>query len=145
LSAAFLLALSGIKSVQHFAPGTALFQQGSAVTGVYLIESGEVRVLLSTGQNQRQLLEVVGAGAVLGLSESMTGESYRTTAEASGETEAAFIPRADFLAFLREDCDFSMQVVRVLSDELHGLYAKFRSISAHPGRPRQRDLDEELN
>jgi hypothetical protein len=38
-----------------------------------------------------------------------------------------------------------MEVVRFLSEDLHALYHKFRSISAHPGRPRQRPLDEQLN
>jgi hypothetical protein len=38
-----------------------------------------------------------------------------------------------------------MQVVRLLSEDLHALYHKFRSISAHPGRPRHRPLDEQLN
>jgi len=35
--------------------------------------------------------------------------------------------------------------VRLLSEDLHALYDKFRSITAHPGRPRQRPLDEQLN
>jgi CRP-like cAMP-binding protein len=116
-----------------------------AVTGVYLVESGEVRVLLPTGQSQKQLLEVVGPGTMLGLSESMSGEKYRITAEAGEQTTAAFIPREEFLGFLREHCDFCMQVVRLLSEDLHALYHKFRSISAHPGRPRHRPLDEQLN
>ena len=145
LSPDLLQALHGIKSVQTFPTGATLFQQGSAVTGVYVVESGAVRVLLPTGQSEEQLLEVVGPGAVLGLSESMTGEEYRITAEAGGETKAAFIPREEILEFLREHCDFCMQMVRLLSEELHGLYYKFRSISAHPGRPRQRPLDEQLN
>ena len=145
LSPDLLQTLHGIKSVQTFPTGATLFQQGSAVTGVYVVESGAVRVLLPTGQSEEQLLEVVGPGAVLGLSESMTGEEYRITAEAGGETKAAFIPREEFLEFLREHCDFCMQMVRLLSEELHGLYYKFRSISAHPGRPRQRPLDEQLN
>ena len=145
LSPDLLQALRGIKSVQRFPKGATLFQQGSAVTGVYLVESGEVRVLLSAGQNQKQLLEVVGPGTMLGLSESMTGEKYRITAEAGEQTTAAFIPREEFMEFLREHGDFSMQVVRLLSEELHGLYHKFRSISAHPGRPRHRPLDEQLN
>ena len=138
-------ALHGIKSVQRFPKGATLFQQGSAVTGVYLVESGEVRVLLPTSHSQGQLLEVVGPGTVLGLSESMTGEKYRVTAEAGDQTTAAFIPRQDFLEFLREHGDFCMQVVRLLSEDLHALYHKFRSISAHPGRPRHRPLDEQLN
>jgi CRP/FNR family transcriptional regulator, cyclic AMP receptor protein len=145
LSPDLLQALHGIKSVQRSPKGATLFQQGSAVAGVYLVESGEVRVLLSAGQSQKQFLEVVGPGTLLGLSESMTGEKYRITAEAGEQTTAAFIPREEFLGFLREHGDFCMQVVRLLSEDLHGLYHKFRSISAHPGRPRHRSLDEQLN
>ncbi len=145
LSPDLLHALHGIKSVQTFRTGATLFEQGSAVTGVYVVESGEVRVLLPAGQSEEQLLEVVGPGAVLGLSESMTGEEYRITAEADGETTAAFIPREKFLEFLQGHSDYCMQIVRLLSEDLHGLYHKFRSISAHPGRPRHRPLGEQLN
>ena len=122
-----------------------LFQQGCAVTGVYVVESGEVRVLLRTGHTPMQLLEAAGPGTPLGLSESMNGEDYRVSAEAGDGTAAIFIPREEFLAFLRDHSEFHMQVVRLLSEDLHGLYQKFRSISAHPGRPRQRLLGEQLN
>lgn len=145
LSPELLEALRGIKTIRRYAKGALLFQQGSAVTGVYLVESGEVRILLPTGPRQQQLLEVAGPGALLGLSESMTGEDYRVTAEAGDQTSAAFIPRQNFLEFLRTHGDFCVQVLRLLSDDLHGLYHKFRSICAHPGRPRHRDLDEQLN
>ena len=138
-------ALHGIKSVRVYTKGSRLFQQGTAVSGVYVVESGEVRVLLSAGQTRPQLLEVAGPGTILGLSESMTGDNYRVTAEAGDHTTVGFIPREDFLEFLRDHCDFCMQVVRLLSEDLHGLYHKFRSISAHPGRPRHRALDEQLN
>jgi CRP/FNR family transcriptional regulator len=140
-----LQGLRAIKSIQRFPNGGILFRQGSAATGVYLVERGEVRVLLPTGPSQKQLLEVLGPGTVLGLSESMTGENYRITAEAGEHTSLAYIPREVFLEFLREHVDFCMQVVRLLSEDLHGLYHKFRSISAHPGRPRHRPLDEQLN
>ena len=145
LSPDLLHALHGIKSVRLFPKGAVLFKQGSAATGVYLVELGEVRVLLPTGQTQKQLLEIVGPGTMLGLSESMSGEKYRITAEAGEQTTAAFVPREEFLEFLREHGDFCMEVVRLLSEDLHALYHKFRSISAHPGRPRHRPLDEQLN
>jgi len=145
LSPDLLQALHGIKSIRLFPKGAKLFLQGSAATGVYLVETGEVRVLLPTGQTQKQLLEVVGPGTMLGLSESMNGERYRITAEAGEQTTAAFVPREEFLAFLREHGDFSMEVVRLLSEDLHAIYHKFRSITAHPGRPRNRPLDEQLN
>ena len=138
-------ALHGIKSIRVYPKGTTLFQQGSEVNGVYVVESGLVRVLLPTAQSRLQLLEVAGSGTILGLSESMSGERYRVTAEAADHTTVAFIPRDSFVDFLRDHCDFCMQVVRLLSEDLHGLYHKFRNISAHPGRPRRRPADEQLN
>jgi CRP-like cAMP-binding protein len=145
LSPDLLRALLGLKPVRLFPKGATLLQQGSVVTGVYLVESGEVRLLLPTGQRERQLLDIAGPGTLLGLSESMTGEECQITAVAGDETRAVFIPREEFLEFLRGHGAFCMQVVRLLSEDLHGLYQKFRSISAHPGRPRHRDLEEQLN
>jgi CRP-like cAMP-binding protein len=137
--------LHGIKALRVYPKGSTLFQQGTTVSGVYVVESGEVRVLLPTGQTRPQLLGVAGPGTILGLSESMTGDKYRVTAEAGDHATVGFIPRESFVDFLRDHCDFCMLVVRLLSEDLHGLYHKFRSISAHPGRPRHRGLDEQLN
>jgi len=145
LSSDLLLALQGMKPVQRLPKGATLFQQGHPATGVYLVRDGEIRILLPSGQRQRQLLEVAGPDAILGLSESMSGEKYRITAVAGDEAAVVFISREEFMAFLHEHCDFCLQVVRLLSQDLHALYHKFRSISAHPGRPRQRSLDEQLN
>jgi CRP-like cAMP-binding protein len=139
------LALHGIKSIRAYSKGTTIFQQGTAATGVYVVESGQVRVLLPTHHSRPQLLELAGPGTILGLSESMSGDNYRVTAQAEDHATVAFIPRDSFLEFLRGHCDFCMQVVRLLSEDLHGLYHKFRSISAHPGRPRHRAPDEQLN
>lgn len=76
-----------------------LYQQGTPAVGIYLVETGAVRVLLPAGENQSQLLEVVGAGAIPGLSESMSGDNYRVTAEAEETTTLAFIDRKNFLEF----------------------------------------------
>jgi len=138
-------ALHAIKSTQVYPKGTPLFRHGTTVAGVYIVEAGQVRVLLPTGQNQPQLLDIVGPGTILALSETMSGDSHRVTAEAVDHTTAAFIPREKFVTFLQENSDHCLQVVRLLSEDLHGLYHKFRNISAHPGRPRQRMPDERLN
>jgi len=138
-------ALQAIRLVRVYAKGAILFAHGAEVKGIFVLESGLVRVLLPTSQSRPQLLETAGPGAILGLGECMSGEPYRVTAEADDMTEVAFIPRESFVDFLREHNDVSMQVVRLLSDDLHGLYHKFRSISAHPGRPRRRPLDEQLH
>ena len=138
-------ALESRKTVQVYPKGTVLFHQGTDVRGLYVVESGQVRVLFPTSQGRPQLLDYSGAGSVLGLSETMSGEPHRFTAEASDHSTIAFISRDSFLEFLRAHPDFCMQVVRLLSEDLHGLYHKFRNVSAHPGRPRMRTRDERLN
>jgi len=138
-------ALRGTMTSLVFPQGATLYRQGTTATGIYLVEKGAVRVLLPTGENQNQLLEIAGAGSVLGLSESLSGDTYRVTAEADEPTTAAFIARKNFLEFLDAHHEFCMQIVRLLSENLHGLYHKFRSVSAHPGRPRRRVLNERLN
>ena len=145
LSSDLWQALHGIKAVKVYPKGTVLFQQGTPVDGVYVVESGEVRLFLPTLQGRSQLLDVAGPGTILGLSESMSGDNHRVTAEAGDHTTVAFVSRERFIEFLREHGDFCMQIVRLLSEDLHGLYHKFRSISAHPGRPRHREPDERLN
>ncbi len=138
-------ALHGIKSVKVYGKGSTLFRRGTAVAGVYVVDSGRVRILLPTLQGRPQLLDLAGPGAILGLSETMSGDDYRVTAQAEDHVTASFVPRDGFVEFLRQNCDYCMQVVRLLSEDLHGLYYKFRSISARPGRPRRYRPDEQMN
>jgi len=145
LSTELMQALRENKSSQRFAVGALLFLEGTPATGIFLVETGEVRILLPTGREQRQLLEVAGPGTLLGLSEAMNGEPHRITAIAGDGTTVIYTPREEFLALLQRQGEFSMEIARLLSEDLHALYHKFKSISAHPGRPRQRALDEQLN
>jgi CRP-like cAMP-binding protein len=138
-------ALHGIKSVKVYGKGSTLFQRGTPVTGVYVVDSGRVRLLLPSLQGRPQLLEIAGPGAILGLSETMSGDEYRVTALAEEYVTASFVPQQSFVEFLRLNCEYCMQIVRLLSEDLHGLYHRFRSISARPGRPRRHRPDEQLN
>jgi len=145
LGVELLQALRGSMAARRFSQGATLFHRGDPGNGIYLIETGEVRVLLGGGRKQQQLLEVAGPGAILGLNECMAGQNHQITAVAGDETMAVFVRREEFQAFLEKHGDIRLQVLRVLSENLHELYHKFGSISAHPGRPRQRSLDEQLN
>ena len=125
--------------------GRTLYQHGTMAGGIYLLESRRGSRAVAGTRQSKQLLEVAGEGAILGLSEALSGDNYRVTAEADEATTASFIARKDFVELLDGHHEFCMQVVRLLSESLHGLYHRFRSVSAHPGRPRRRVLDEKLN
>ena len=138
-------ALRPMMTPRVFPKDATLYREGTLAAGIYLVETGAVRVLLPASDKQSQLLNVARAGAILGLSESISGESYRVTVEAEEQTTAAFIARKSLVDLLTNHHEFCMQVVRLLSENLHGLYHRFRGVSAHPGRPRRRALNETLN
>jgi CRP-like cAMP-binding protein len=138
-------ALRPMMTPRVFSKGATLYREGTFAAGIYLVETGSVRLLLTAPAHLSQLLEVARPGTILGLSESLSGERYRVTVEAEEQTTAAFVARKGFMELLHGNQEFCMQVVRLLSENLHGLYRLFRNVSAHPGRPRRRALNETLN
>jgi CRP-like cAMP-binding protein len=128
-------ALDELTSTRVYTKDSVIFEQGAPAAGVYIVEAGEVRISLLNASPQME--KPCGPGTILALSETMSESSHRVTAEANDHATVAFIPRQKFMDFLRSDCNSCMQIVRILSEDLHALYHEFRSVTAHPGRPRR--------
>ena len=126
-------ALSGIMSSSSFSKGAALYREGAEATGFYLVESGSVCVLL-TANHCHHVLDTVGEGGILGLPETVPGGVYRATVEAEVPTTAAFVERQAFLSLLAGHPELCMHVIRMLNDNLKGLYREFRLAGAQPPR-----------
>ena len=79
----------------------------------------------------------VRPGEVLGLGAALSNTPYETTAELLDSSQVVFVRRKELLKFLREHPDVCMQVVRMLSQDLHGAYERVRSIGmVRSRRPR---------
>jgi CRP-like cAMP-binding protein len=63
---------------------------------------------------------------VLGRSEAISGYLCKLTARAAERTRVAYVSRENLLEFLRQHQAFCMQIVRLLSEDLHLLYGKYR-------------------
>lgn len=130
-------ALRQVSSAREYACGELLFGEGDPPEGVLILESGTVR--LSTAfACQERVLAVVSPGGLLGLSETITNKKYKVSAHADNAVTVSFVPKADFLGFAREHVEFCMQVVEMLSRDLHGLYSTFVALqrsSAHTKVP----------
>jgi CRP-like cAMP-binding protein len=129
-------ALEDIRTVRTYAKGKLLFRWGQPAHGVYLIEKGEVDLLLPASGGAERFFEKAGPGVMLGLSEAMSGDISKLTARAADRTQVAFVPREALLEFLRQHQAFCMQIVRLLSEDLHLLYHKYRHQSGVANRLR---------
>ncbi len=131
-------ALGALKTRRVFPQGSTLFQRGSPARGVYRIEKGEVRVLLPSSAHAQPAFEMAGPGAVLGLSESMSGVNHKLTALAASHTEVSYVDGQDLMNFLGDHRECCMQIVRLLSENLHALYHKFRVVGGVAVRARKK-------
>jgi len=135
-------ALGEIRLSRSFTAKSTLFAEGDSPSYVYLIESGQVQIGISTDRGATQLLTTAGPGTLLGLSEAMGGEPHKISAVSVGQTEASYVSREDLLEFLVKQPRLCMEIVRLISEDLHSLYHQFRDLSATPGtRTRRRTTD----
>ena len=73
-------------------------------------------------------MRVAGPGEVLGLGATLSNTPYEITAELLDNSQVVFVRRKDLMKFLREHREVCMEVVRMLSQDLHGAYERVRSI-----------------
>ena len=123
-----LKAFDGIKSSQTCPKGTVLFREGQPARGVFLLCKGRVRLSVCSESGRRMSLRVAGTGEVLGLSAALAGGHYEVTAEALEQVQVGVVRRKDLLAFLHEHPSVCMQVVNLLSEDLHQAYDRVRAV-----------------
>jgi len=119
---------SGIKSLQVYPRGALLFREGQSARCVFLLCDGRVRLSVCSEGGRRMTVRVAGAGEVLGLSAALSGGVYEVTAEVLEPLQVAQIRRRELLHFLRDHGDVCLQVVNLLSEDLHEAYDRVRAV-----------------
>ena len=118
----------GIKSLQTCPRGTVLFRESQPARGVFLLCEGRVRLSVCSESGRRMTLRVASAGEMLGMSAALAGGCYQITAEALEPLQVAHVRRKDLLHFLREHREVCLQVVNLLSEDLHVAYNRVRTV-----------------
>jgi len=119
-------AVDHLTSVQHVAAGETIFKRGDVAGRVAFVDSGRIRVSASAKHSREA--RMVSAGVILGLGETLAGTKYAVTAQASSNVTIAFLPRDGLLAFLRENPEICLRIVRMMSEDLHVLYRRLSEV-----------------
>jgi len=123
-----------IKEQSVLGKGALLFAEGRPSRGVYVLCEGRAKLSICSDSGKRLMLRVAGPGEVLGLGSTLSGEPYEVTAELLDTAQVVFVKRKELLKFLRENPSICMEVVRRLSDDLHGAYERVRSLGLSRAR-----------
>src|SRR4029079_2450362 len=83
-----------------FERGQVVFQRGDKADGLYVVVSGEFRIVLEAARGKEYTLSVIGPGDVLGDLPLLDGMGRTATAIASKRVQSLFVSAADFDAWL---------------------------------------------
>ncbi len=137
LPAEALHAFDAIKEITVVPRGATLFAEGRQPRGIFVLCEGRAKLSVCSDNGKRLMLRVAGPGEVLGLSATMSGKPYEVTAEMLDGSQVAFVRRKELLRFLRDYREACLQVVHLLSQDLHAAYDRVRSIGlVRTRRPR---------
>jgi CRP-like cAMP-binding protein len=129
--------LESVTCLRRYEPGAMVFEQGQSAEGIYMIQKGQVRVWMPRDSEPEALVQAVGSGTMLALSEALSDGAHKLSAQALQQTEIGFVPRETLAEFLRDHHQLCLQVVRMLSEDLHALYHKFQGLNVARSRARR--------
>ena len=101
--------------------GHVLFITGDECRGLYIIETGRVRIYRTNSEGREQVLHVEGPGRPVAELPLFDGGPYPASAVALEETRLIFLPRADFESLYRTNPDIAQAIIRALGRRLRHL------------------------
>jgi CRP/FNR family transcriptional regulator, cyclic AMP receptor protein len=128
LPPAALQHMSQITSASSYPKGATLFVEGQTPRGVFILCNGKVKLSTSSADGKTLILRIADVGEVLGLAAVVSGKEYQATADVLEPTQANFIARNDFLAFLRDHGEAALRVAQQLAENYHHSLTEMRTI-----------------
>jgi len=121
-------ALRPIMHVSTYPEGALIVMEGEGARGIHLLCQGRAKLLTTNSEGKTFILKIANAGEVIGLNPILTGMPYDITVETLQPCQLAFIPRDEFLKFIKEHSDASFQVAQHLGRDCQMAYDVIRSI-----------------
>jgi CRP/FNR family transcriptional regulator len=122
--------LDRIKYSSLYSRGSVLFVEGQTPSGVFILCTGRAKLTTRLADGRSRILRVAESGELLGLSATIAGKQYEATAEILDLCQVNFIKSEDFLSFLLDHGQACLNVARHLSNDLHTVYDRARSLMA---------------
>lgn len=102
-------------------PGHVLFATGEECRGLYMVQTGRVRVYRTDPAGREQVLHTEGPGRTVAELPIFDGGPYPASAVTIDECQLAFLPRAAFEFLYRNQPDIAHAVIRALGRRLRHL------------------------
>jgi CRP/FNR family transcriptional regulator len=122
--------LAAVTTERQFNRSEAVFFEGQAAAGFYLIKSGQVKIFKLSPEGKEQILHVFGRGEPFGEVPVFSGQpTFPANAVSLSASELLFFPKQDFVRLITASPDLALSMLAVLSRRLCRFAAQIESLS----------------
>jgi CRP/FNR family transcriptional regulator len=114
---------------RHYTAGEMIFNEGDACSGLYVVESGNVRIFKSSASGREQVLAIEGAGSSIAELPVFDGGNYPASTSAVSDSVLLFVSKSDFQALCVEHPGVALKVLRVVGARLRRLVGIIEELS----------------
>lgn len=106
---------------RHYAPGELVFSEGDACPGLFVIESGTVRLFKISPRGREQVLTIEKPGNSIAELPVFDGGKYPASAAAVEDAQLLFVSKQDFHSLCLTHPAVALKLIRVVGARLRRL------------------------
>ena len=117
---------------RKYSSGELIFNEGDVCIGLYVVQSGNVRIFKSSAGGREQVLSIDGPGSSIAELPVFDGGNYPASAQSVSDSTLLFFSRQDFQALCMQHPDVALKVLKVVGARLRQLVALSKSFRLRP-------------
>ncbi len=114
---------------RHYTAGEMVFSEGEPCSGLYVVDSGHIRIFKSSASGREQVLSVDGPGSSVAELPVFDGGNYPASVAAVDDATLLFVSKQDFQALCLTHPQVALKVLRVVGARLRRLVGIIEELS----------------
>jgi CRP/FNR family transcriptional regulator len=114
---------------RYFAAGETVFSEGEPCAGLYVVESGQIRIFKSSVGGREQVLSIDGPGSSVAELPVFDGGNYPASVTALVDATLLFVSKQDFQSLCLTHPQVALKVLRVVGARLRRLVGIIEELS----------------
>jgi CRP/FNR family transcriptional regulator len=114
---------------RRFSAGETVFAEGEPCIGLYVVESGHVRIFKSSAGGREHVLSIEGPGSSVAELPVFDGGNYPASVTAIDDATLLFVSKQDFQSLCLTHPQVSLKVLRVVGARLRRLVGIIEELS----------------
>ncbi|MCB0484318.1 MAG: Crp/Fnr family transcriptional regulator [Flavobacteriales bacterium] len=126
--------VSDFKSGEFYKKGQTIFYEGNHPQGLFCVKDGKIKIHKTGDDGKEQITRFVSSGEFLGYRALLSDETYSASATAIDDTSVCFIPKHIYMELLETEHKFSLNMLKLLSEDLKDSESKMINLLQKPVR-----------